>query len=316
VTYIAKRLLYTIPTLFGVAVVIFFVLRVVPGDIVEIKLRGEGGAVTQEMIERERAHHGLDRPLVVQFADWMGGLVRLDLGTSMWTGRPVVDELAVRLQLSLQIAFMATVIGILIAVPLGTLSAIFANTWLDYTIRIVTMAGLAVPAFWLGMLFIMSLLLLLDWLPPLTNKPIYEDPLGNLAQLVWPALAVGYRFAAVLARMIRSSVMEVLREDYIRTARAKGLTERLVVVDHALRNAMLPPLTIIGLEFAFLVGGLVVTEQVFNLNGIGRLFIDAVAHHDFILIQGIVMVLAVIFILVNLAIDLLYTVIDPRIRYS
>jgi peptide/nickel transport system permease protein len=316
IRYLLKRLLWTLPTLFGVAVVIFFVLRVVPGDIVEVKMRGDGGAVTKEMIDRERAHLGLDRPLVVQFADWMRGVAVLDLGRSMWTARPVFEEIGVRLELSLQVAIMATIIGVLIAVPLGTLSALYANTWVDYVIRIVTMGGLAVPSFWFGMLIIMTLLLTFNWLPPLTYTPFFTDPWKNMSQLIWPALAVGYRFAAVLARMVRSSVMEVMREDYVRTARAKGVGERMIVVKHALRNAMLPPATVIGLEFAFLIGGLVVTEQVFNLNGIGRLFIEAVSHNDFILIQGIVMVLAVIFVFLNLAVDMLYTVFDPRIRYA
>lgn len=314
--YFLKRLLWTLPTLLGVAVVIFFVLRVVPGDIVEVKMRGDGGAVTQAMIDRERAHLGLDRPLVVQFYDWIKGILSLDLGRSMWTGRPVADEIGVRLQLSMQVAIMATIIGVMIAVPMGTVSALYSNSIVDYVFRILTMGGLAVPAFWFGMLIVMGLLLTFNWLPPLTYTPFWVDPLKNLSQLVWPALAVGYRFAAVLARMVRSSVLEVMREDYIRTARAKGVAEKVIVAKHALRNAMLPPVTVIGLEFAFLIGGLVVTEQVFNLNGIGRLFIEAVSHNDFIMVQGIVMVLAVVFIAVNLAIDMLYTVLDPRISYS
>lgn len=314
--YTLKRILLTIPTILGVAVVIFFVLRVVPGDIVELKMRSEGAVVSQEMIDRERANLGLDRPLVVQFLDWGAGLLRGDLGNSLYSGRDVASEVFPRLALSVQIAVMATVVGILIAVPLGTISALYAGSWFDYGVRIFAMAGLAVPAFWLGMLLIMFMLNVFDWLPPLNNRPIWVDPWGNLQQLIWPALAVGYRFAAVLARMIRSSVLEVLREDYVRTARAKGMRERIVVVRHALRNAMLPPLTIVGLEFAFMLGGLVVTEQVFSLNGIGRLFIDSVQRLDFIMIQGIVVVLAVLFVIVNLAVDLLYGVIDPRVRYD
>jgi peptide/nickel transport system permease protein len=314
--YLIKRLALIVPTLLATAIVIFFVLRVVPGDVVEIKLRGDGASVSQEIIERERARLGLDQPLPVQFVQWMGDLVRFDLGTSMWTGRPVSSEIASRLELSLQIAVMATVIGTLIAVPLGGLSALFPNTALDYTIRLLTMGGLAMPSFWFGMLIIMALLRGFHWLPPLVYTPFYVDPWTNLAQLIWPALAVGYRFSSVLARMVRSSAMEVLREDYVRTARAKGMRERTVLVRHALPNAMLPSITVIGLEFAFLVGGLVVTEQVFNLNGLGRLFLDAVRHNDFVLIQGVVMVLAVVFLLVNLAVDLLYGVLDPRIHYG
>ena len=210
---------------------------------------------------------------------------------------------------------MASIIAVLIAVPLGTLSALFHDTPVDYGIRLFTIAGLAVPSFWLGMLVILSLLSFFNWLPPITYTPLYVDPIANLSQLIWPALAVGYRYAAVVARMVRSSIVEVMKEDYIRTARAKGVYERLVVSRHAMRNAMLPAITVIGLEFAFLIGGLVVTEQVFNLNGIGKLFVQAVSRNDFTLIQTMVMLLSVIFILVNLIIDVLYAALDPRIRY-
>jgi peptide/nickel transport system permease protein len=313
--YLVNRVLLMIPTLLGVAVLTFFMLRVVPGDIVEVKLRGDGGNVTQDVIEQERKRLGLDRPLIVQFGDWMTGLVTFDMGTSMWTGRPVAEEIAIRLELSLQVAVMATLIAIAIAIPLGTLSALFNNTWIDYVIRVITIAGLAMPSFWLGMLIILSLLFFFNWLPPITYTPFYVDPLANASQLIWPALAVGYRYAAVVARMVRSSIIEVMREDYIRTARAKGVFERLVVMRHAMRNALLPAITVIGLEFAFLIGGLVVTEQVFNLNGIGRLFVQAVSRNDFTLIQGMVMLIAVMFILTNLVVDLLYAALDPRIRY-
>jgi peptide/nickel transport system permease protein len=313
--YLVNRLLLMIPTLLGVAVLTFFVLRVVPGDIVEVKLRADGGNVTQEVIEQERHRLGLDRPLVVQFADWMEGLVTFDLGTSMWTGRAVSEEIGLRFELSIQVAIMASVIATLIAIPMGTASALFKDTWIDYVIRIVTIAGLAVPSFWLGMLIILSLLYFFNWLPPITFTPLYVDPVANLSQLIWPALAVGYRYSAVVARMVRSSVIEVLKEDYIRTARAKGVFERLVVSRHAMRNALLPAITVIGLEFAFLIGGLVVTEQVFNLNGIGRLFVQSVSRNDFILIQAMVMLIASLYIVINMAVDLLYAAFDPRIRY-
>ncbi len=186
---------------------------------------------------------------------------------------------------------------------------------MDYAVRIFSIAGLAVPAFWLGMLIILGLLTVFRWSPPVTYTPFFQDPIANISQLIWPALAVGYRYSAVVARMVRSSIMEVMREDYIRTARAKGVYERLVVGRHAMRNALLPAVTVIGLEFAFLLGGLVVTEQVFNLNGIGRLFVEAVARSDFMLIQALVMLLALIFVCVNLLVDLLYSVLDPRVRY-
>jgi peptide/nickel transport system permease protein len=314
--YILKRVLYMIPTLIGVAVLIFLMLRVVPGDIVELKLRGDGGAPTMQDIAAERARLGLDKPIIQQFGDWMVGLATFNLGNSMWTERPVVEEISGRFGLTLQVAIMATIIAILIAVPLGTISALYKDTWVDQVVRLFAIGGMAIPSFWLGMIIILGLLYTFNWIPAIEYVPIWEDPLKNLSQLIWPSLAVGYRFAAVLARMIRSSIVEVLREDYIRTARAKGLYERLVIGRHALRNAMLPAITLIGLEFAFLIGGLVVTEQVFNLNGLGRLFVQAVTRSDFTMVQGIVMLIAVVFILTNLVVDLLYAALDPRIRYG
>jgi peptide/nickel transport system permease protein len=263
----------------------------------------------------ERQRLGLDKPLIAQFGDWMVGLATLDFGRSMWTGRSVAYEIGLRLELSLQVAIMATIIAVLIAIPLGTISALYQNTWIDYVVRVLAIAGLAVPSFWLGMLMILALLLWFNWLPPITFTPFYKDPLQNLSQLIWPALAVGYRYSAVATRMTRSTLLEVMREDYIRTARAKGVFERLVVARHAMRNALLPVVTVIGLEFAFLIGGLVVTEQVFNLNGIGKLFVEATSRGDYTMIQALVMLVAAFFILINFAVDLLYAALDPRIRY-
>ena len=314
--YTLNRVLLMIPTLIGVAVLVFFMLRVVPGDVVEIKLRGDGGTVSQETIELERRRMGLDKPLVAQFGEWMVGMATLDFGKSMWTERPVIEEISLRLELSLQVALMATIIAVLLALPMGTLAALFRDTWIDYLVRIVTIGGLSIPSFWFGMLIMLTLLGLFNWLPPITFTPIYVDPVANLTQLIWPAMAVGYRYCAVVARMIRSSLLEVLNEDYIRTARAKGVYEKLVISRHALRNALLPAITVIGLEFTFLIGGLVVTEQVFNLNGIGQLFVQSVSRNDFTLIQGMVMLIAAFYVFVNLLIDLLYAVFDPRIRYS
>lgn len=313
--YAGRRILLMVPTLLGVALLTFLMLRVVPGDVVELKLRADGGHVTEEILAAERTRLGLDKPLVEQFFVWMKGLVTLDLGNSMWTGQPVSDEIGARIWLTFQVAIMAAIISVIIAIPLGTIAALFRDTWVDYAVRIFSIAGLAVPAFWLGMLIILGLLTVFRWSPPVTYTPFFQDPIANISQLIWPALAVGYRYSAVVARMVRSSIMEVMREDYIRTARAKGVYERLVVGRHAMRNALLPAVTVIGLEFAFLLGGLVVTEQVFNLNGIGRLFVEAVARSDFMLIQALVMLLALIFVCVNLLVDLLYSVLDPRVRY-
>ncbi|HEY0567481.1 MAG TPA: ABC transporter permease [Xanthobacteraceae bacterium] len=313
--YTLNRVLLMIPTLFGVAVLVFFMLRVVPGDVVEVKLRGDGGNVSQQTIEMERQRLGLDKPLLAQFGDWMVGLATLDLGKSMWTDRPVIEEISTRLELSLEVAILATIIAVLLAIPLGTLAALKRDTWVDYVVRMITIGGLAIPSFWFGMLIMVGLLALFNWLPPITFTPIYVDPVENLKQLIWPAMAVGYRYCAVVARMIRSSLLEVFNEDYIRTARAKGVYENLVISRHALRNALLPAITVIGLEFAFLIGGLVVTEQVFNLNGIGKLFVQSVSRNDFTLIQGMVMMIALFYVFVNLAIDLLYAVLDPRIKF-
>lgn len=314
-TYIATRLTLTIPTLLGAAILIFLALRVLPGDVVEVKLRGDGAAITDQMLNAERARLGLDRPMLNQFADWMGGLATLDLGTSMWTQRPVWEEIGPRLVTSLHVAVLAMLVGLLLALPVGCLSALYPNTAFDYFIRIGTMSGLAVPSFWLGMLLILLLLNGFNWLPNASAPPIWVDPIACLTTLIWPALAVGFRFAAVVARMLRSTMIEVLREDYIRTARAKGAGEKLIVMRHALRNALVPVITVVGLEFAFLIGGLVVTEQVFNINGIGKLFIDAVSHYDFVLLQGMVMVIATIMVMINLVVDLLYSALNPRIRY-
>jgi peptide/nickel transport system permease protein len=314
-SYIANRVLLMIPTLVGVAVLVFFMLRIMPGDIVELKLKADGAAVTQQTLDMERKRLGLDKPLLAQFGDWMVGVATFNYGQSMWTGRPVSYEIGIRLELSLQVAIMATIIAVLIAIPLGTISALYQNTWIDYVVRVLSIAGLAVPSFWLGMLMMLGLLFWFNWLPPITFTHLYQDPLQNIAQLIWPALAVGYRYSAVATRMTRSTLLEVMREDYIRTARAKGVFERLVVARHAMRNALLPVITVIGLEFAFLIGGLVVTEQVFNLNGIGKLFVEATSRGDYTMIQALVMLVAAFFILINFTVDLLYAALDPRIRY-
>ncbi len=314
--YIVRRLLLVIPTLIGVAVAVFFLIRVMPGDVVVVKLRADGAAISEETIQAERKRLGLDKPLYVQFVDYMVGLTRFDLGKSLWTGEPVTKEIAIRMPVSFQIAVMAGIIAVLIAIPLGTISALYRDSWVDHAVRVVAVSGLAIPSFWLGMLIILALLSLFNWLPKIGYVPFWQDPIGNLAVTIWPAASVGYRYAAVATRMMRSSLLEVMREDYIRTARAKGVWTRLIMSRHALRNALLPVVTVIGLEFAFLIGGLVVTEQVFNINGIGKLFVDATARGDFNLIQGLVLLIATIFIFVNLLVDLLYGWLDPRIRLT
>ena len=314
--YILTRFLLMVPTLIGVAIIAFLLLRIVPGDVVEARLMGAGGAfVTPAMIAEERAKFGLDQPLWRQFAVWLWGLAQFDLGRSMWTGAPIVEEIKLRFALSLQVAVMATFVATLLAIPLGVIAALKQDTWVDYAVRIFSIAGLATPSFWLGIVIILGLLIVFRWLPPMVYTPFWVDPWENLAQLIWPALAVGYRYSAVATRMTRSAMLEVLREDYIRTARAKGLWMKLILVRHALKNAMLPVVTVIGIEFAFLLGGLVVTEQVFNLNGLGMLFVESVARRDYMLTQALVMLTASAFIFVNFLMDVMYAWLDPRIRY-
>jgi peptide/nickel transport system permease protein len=313
--YVLKRLLLMIPTLFGVALLVFLLLRVAPGDIVELKYAGSGTFAPKEALDRERAQLGLDKPVAQQFVSWISGFVRFDFGQSMWTGQPITQEIRVRLELSLELAVMATLVAMLLAIPLGTLAALKQDTWVDYGVRIFSIAGLAMPSFWLGIVIILGFLILFQWLPPLTFTSFWVDPRANLAQLIWPALAVGYRYSAMATRMTRSAVLEVLHDDYVRTARAKGLGEAVVVLKHALRNALLPIVTVIGLEFAFLIGGLVVTEQVFNLNGIGMLFVESVTHRDYTMTQALVLLVAFVFIFMNFVVDLLYAWLDPRIRY-
>ena len=313
--YLIKRFLLMLPTLFGVALVTFLLIRVIPGDVVELRYSGDRGAVSQEILDQERARIGLDKPVWQQFATWLAGVVRLDFGTSMWTGAPIWEEIKLRFTLSLQVAIMATMVAVLLAIPLGVLSALKQDTWIDYGVRLFSIAGLAMPSFWLGIVIILVMLVVFRWLPPMVYTPFWVSPTQNLAQLIWPALAVGYRYSAVATRMTRSAMLEVLREDYIRTARAKGLMQKLILSRHALKNAMLPVLTVVALEFAFLIGGLVVTEQVFNLNGIGLLFVQAVAHRDYTLLQALIMLVAGSFIVVNFLMDIAYAWLDPRIRY-
>ena len=320
--YIVTRLLLAVPTLVGAAALVFVLMRLIPGDVCVIRLGSGGAHVNQAAVEACRLQLGLNEPLILQFLHFLWNYCTFDFGISMWSGNPVSKEILTRLPVSLQIAVMATVIAVAIAIPLGTISALKENTWLDHVVRMVAIAGIATPSFWLG---IMSLVLVLDitylvtgkpWLPPIDYVSFWKDPLSNLSMVALPAITVGYRYSAVTMRMTRSAMLEVLREDYIRTARAKGLLEQIIVNRHALKNALLPVVTLIGIEFAFLIGGLVVTEQVFNLNGIGRLFVQAVQNQDNVLAQALVMLVVAVFVLSNLVVDVLYAWLDPRIRFS
>jgi peptide/nickel transport system permease protein len=320
--YIINRVVLVIPTLVGAAALVFLLMRLIPGDICVVRLGSGGGTVDPRAVAICHAELGLDRLIVLQFLDFVWGFLRLDFGISMWSGKPVAEEIAVRLPISLEIAVMATVVAILIAIPLGTISALKQNSWLDHVVRVTAIAGIATPSFWLGIVSILAVLSITHaifgdpWMPPIDYVPLWEDPLRNLSIAALPALTVGYRYAAVSMRMTRSAMLEVLREDYIRTARAKGLIEKIIINRHALKNALLPVVTLIGIEFAFLISGLVVTEQVFNINGVGRLFVLAVQNQDYTLTQALVMLTVAIFVLVNLAVDLLYAWLDPRIRFG
>jgi peptide/nickel transport system permease protein len=320
--YVIKRVLLVIPTLLGAAALVFLLMRLIPGDVCVVRLGSSGGTFDPKAVALCHAELGMDQPVFLQFLDFVWGLVRLDFGTSMWSGLPVTTEIWARLPISLEIAILATVIAITIAIPLGTLSALKQNTWIDVVIRVFAVGGVAAQSFWLG---IMSILIVLNltsaffgapWMPPIEYVPIWEDPVRNLSMALLPAVTVGYRYSAVSMRMTRSAMLEVMREDYIRTARAKGLFNKLIVNRHALKNALLPVVTLIGIEFAFLIGGLVVTEQVFNLNGVGRLFVQAVQNQDYTLTQALVMLTVTVFVICNLIVDLMYAWLDPRIRYS
>jgi peptide/nickel transport system permease protein len=291
-------------------------MRVIPGDVTLLILGGDQtGRIDPQQLAAMRHQLGLDQPIAVQFGTWLWSVLRLDFGTSLWTGQPVIEEVLIRLPLSLEVAILATIVSVLLAIPLGMIAAVRQDTWVDYAIRILSIGGQAIPSFWVGILVILFLVIYFGWGPPLEFTPPWVDPWANFQQLVWPVLTVGYRYAAVTTRMTRSTVLEVLREDYIRTAWAKGLRQRAVVIRHALKNAMLPVITLVGTEFAFLIGGLVVTETVFTLNGVGRFVVDAVAHRDYPVVQALVFLIALCFVVVNLLIDLTYAWFDPRIRY-
>ncbi|HXC26865.1 MAG TPA: ABC transporter permease [Stellaceae bacterium] len=317
--YIVNRLLLVIPTLLGAAALVFILMRLIPGDICLVRLGSGGTSFSADALAQCHAEIGIDKPWLLQFGQFIWGLVRGDFGISMWSGKPVIQEIATRFPVSLEVAVLATIIAVAIAIPLGTISALKQNTWIDLLVRTFSIAGIATPSFWLG---ILSILFVLDitqaisghpWMPSIDYVPLWKDPIRNLSIVMLPAITVGYRYAAVSMRMTRSAMLEVLREDYIRTARAKGLLEKIIINRHALKNALLPVVTVIGLEFAFLIGGLVVTEQVFNLNGIGRLMVLSVQNQDYTLTQALVMLVVTIAVMSNLVVDLIYAWLDPRI---
>jgi peptide/nickel transport system permease protein len=317
--YILRRLLGLVPILIGISLLVFVLMRMLPGDVAQMLLMGDAdkaSGVSNDAVNALRLKLGLDLPLYQQYLHWIGGLLRLDAGNSLWSGQPVFAEIAERLPLTIELALLALVIGAGLAIPVGIFSALRQDSWADYVFRSITIAGLAIPGFWMATLLILALTVWFQWAPPLGYVRLTEDPLANLQQLIWPALIIGIHNAAIVARMTRSTLLEVMREDYIRTARAKGLGLRAVLTVHALRNAMLPVLTLLAIELAGLLNGTVIMEVIFTLPGVGRYLVDAILHRDYPVVQAIVVIMAVVYVVLNLVVDLLYGLLDPRIRYN
>jgi peptide/nickel transport system permease protein len=300
-------------TLFGISVLVFTMLRVVPGNIADILFDAAGMIDTAEKGTLE-TELGLDKPIIVQYAHWIGGLAHGDLGYSYVSEKPALQEILPRIPITAKLAGLALTFAILFGVPLGVISAVKQNSGLDYVLRVISLSGLSMPAFWLGLLILMAFVKFFGTIP------IYTDPPHGFWNNLWlysvPAAAVGFRSSALVMRLTRSSMLEVLRQDYIRTARAKGASDSTVNYHHALRNAILPVVTVIGLEAAFLMGGLIVTETVFNIPGVARFLVEAIRWRDYPIVQNLVMFIAVVAVSINFLVDLLYAVLDPRIKYS
>ena len=314
-TYLVQRLVVAILTLLGMSLVIFGLLRLAPGDIVDI-LFAAAGYVDDAQKREILQELGMDRPYWVQYVEWIRGILSGELGKSYRYELPTWQLIRPLLPVTLELAAMSIVISVLLGVPTGVISAVRQDTGLDYALRVLSLAGLSMPSFWLAMVIILPLVAWLGWIPPMTYVSPTQNLRLHLLQFLLPALAVGYRSSALIMRITRSALLEVLREDYIRTARAKGQTAWIVVWRHALKNAMLPVVTVIGIEFAFMIGGLVVTETVFNLPGVARFLVQAILWRDYPMVQNLVMFIAIVVILSNLVVDMLYGVLDPRVRYG
>ena len=313
-TYIARRVLHGLLVLWLVSLLIFSLVRILPGDAVIMQL-DQAAAPTPETLMRARQELGLERPFLAQYRTWIAGAVHGDLGRSLITRRPVTQELLKRINLTSHLAVMSVIVAMLIALPIGVLSAVKQDTTSDYVGRFFAILGLSLPDFWLATVVITFLAIWVQWIPPIGFAPLWEDPARCLSQLLIPALIIGARLAAVSMRMTRSSLLEVLRQDYIRTARAKGTRERAVIVRHALKNAFIPVVTVIGQQFSVLLGGTVIVEFIFLQPGVGSLMLDAVLLRDYTLIQGAVLFFATVIVVTNLLVDLSYAWLDPRIRY-
>jgi peptide/nickel transport system permease protein len=317
--YAIRRVLLCIPTLLIATILVFALFWIVPGDpALTILTGGEGdsGTVSLEQLQQLRQALGLDRPLYVQYGSWLWSVLHGDLGTSLWYKTPVWDQLKDRFLVTMELAVMAILLAFGVAVPLGITSAVKQDTGFDYVSRVFCVIGVALPTFWLGILIVYALATFFQWLPPLGYATLWDDPLLNLQQLIFPALTLAFADLAFTARVTRSSMLEVMREDYLRTARAKGLMEILVIGRHALKNALLPVVTVSGYQFARLLGGVIIVESIFVVPGMGTLLIDSIIHRDFIVLQAIVLLIATVVLILNLMIDLLYGVLDPRIRYQ
>ena len=317
--YVLRRLLLFVPTLFGASLLVFVLLRLVPGDIAEIlvyQTGSESSTVQKKQIQQIRAELGLDRPVLVQYGHWMWDALRGDFGQSYSQRRPVSAILAERFPRSMELAALTLFLAVIWAVPLGVVSAVRQNSWVDYLARILSLSGLSLPLFVTGALILWLLVRFFRWIPPLEFVPFTENPLENLKQLIWPALCQAYYISAPITRLTRSQMLEVIRHDYVRTARAKGLAERAVVYRHALKNALLPVVTFVGWWGGRLLGGLVIMEIIFVVPGMGTSLVQAVSQRDYPTVQAFIFVMAVVFLLINLAVDLLYAWLDPRIRYA
>lgn len=316
--YILNRLLIAIPTIFGVTVLIFLAMRVLPGDPLQLIFSESTGiyVLNDEELAAARASLGLDKSYPMQYLDWMGAIARGDMGSSFWTKDPISAMFVRRGPISAQIALMAVLFSWLIGVPVGMLSAIRRNSLMDQMSRVGITIFIAVPSYWLGLLIILFTVLTFSWRPPITIIQLWEDPLGNLSMTLLPALALGLPLAAAIARFARSAALEVLYEDYIRTARAKGLTDYLVIWRHVFKNAMLPVVTTTGLALGGLLGGAVSVEKAFAVPGLGSLLVQGLTERDWMMIQNLVLIYGLIYIFVNLIVDISYAFLDPRIRYD
>lgn len=316
--YLLSRAIYSIPTIIGITLLIFIAMRVIPGDpLAMISVEGQGAhRLSDEELQAARRSLGLDRPYAVQYLAWMWDVVRGNMGTSFWRGEPIIDVIARRGPISAQIAVMAISLSWLLGVPIGLLCAIKRNTKSDYIIRALTTVLMAIPSFWIGLVVVLVGVLWFSWRPPLSIVYFWDDPARNLQITVGPALALGLGLAAVTARMTRSSVLEVLHDDFVRTARAKGLREQMVIWRHVFRNALLPVITLSGLALGGLLGGSVAVERAFSVPGLGLALVQALGERDWTMIQNLVLIYGLIFTLINLLVDLSYAVLDPRIRYQ